>query len=152
MISIKAVIKTIVEKWKEKLVKYRLNSFGMMQLDSTCLLYYNYKMLVYTELVWKKICRRMFVLWMALLQEGRRNIDLETKFLSVKKCFRRLIQRKLVFEKFFLEVNTTQHPKSYPEYRQPIQFQTTSAPSSIDMTRTTGFFQHRPSSKYPTTN
>ena len=127
MISIKIVIKTIVEKWKEKLVKYRLNSFGMMQLDSTCLLYYNYEMLVYTA-------------------------DLETKFLSVKKCYRRLIQRKLVFEKFFLEVNTTQHPKSYPEYRQPIQFQTTSAPSSIDMTRTTGFFQHRPSSKYPTTN
>ena len=57
MISIKTVIKTIVEKWKEKLVKYRLNSFGMMQLDSTCLLYYNYEMLVYTELVCKKICR-----------------------------------------------------------------------------------------------
>ena len=94
----------------------------------------------------------MFVLWMASLQEGRRNIDLETKFLSVKKCYRRLIQRKLVFEKFFLEVNTTQHPKSYPEYRQPIHFQTTSAPSSIDMTRTTGFFQPRPSSKYPTTH
>ena len=81
----------------------------------------------------------MLVLWIASLHR-RRNIDLETIFLSVKKCYRRLIQRKLVFEKFFLETNGAQYPKSCPEYHQPIHFQTF-APSSVDITQITAFFQ-----------
>ena len=51
--------------------------------------------------------------------------------LSVNKTQTRL-------RKFFLEANRTQGTKSCPEYHQPM---TSFAPSSIDITRVTAFFQ-----------